>query len=292
MPPKNALDHVVVGVPDLVSARSRLEALGFQVQADAHHPFGTGNCNVFFANGTYFEPLAVTDRDAEIAALKTINTFVRRFDAYRFRHGYGPMMAAFTTDSAERMAASFQEVGLGVAPIVSFTRDQAMPDGSMATIGVHLAVSISERAPDITLFCCEHLSRDILWQEERTVHPNGAKGIVRLIAVETNPTDYQYMFQTVTGDRDLRTTSSGIEMDVPNALINVVTPTAYTSLTGLTLEARGRGPRLEAAEMLVTDLAHVSARLEAQEIAFERRGEALIVPPTEAFALTLIVREG
>ena len=292
MPPKNPLDHVVVGVPDLVSARSRLEALGFQVQADAHHPFGTGNCNVFFANGTYFEPLAVTDRDAEIAALKTSNTFVRRFDAYRFRHGYGPVMAAFTTDSAERMAASFQEAGLGAAPIVSFTRDQAMPDGSMTTIGVHLAVSISERTPDITLFCCEHLSRDILWQEERTVHPNGAKGIVRLIAVETNPTDYQYMFQTVTGDRDLRTTSSGIEMDVPNALINVVTPTAYTSLTGLTLEPRGRGPRLEAAEMLVTDLAHISARLEAQQIAFERRGEALIVPPTEAFALTLIVREG
>jgi hypothetical protein len=80
------------------------------------------------------------------------------------------------------------------------------------------------RAPDITLFCCEHLSREVLWKAERVAHPNGAKGIARLIAVETNPTDFQYLFQTVTGDRDLRTTSFGIEMDLPNALVNVVTP--------------------------------------------------------------------
>jgi hypothetical protein len=144
MTSKNALDHVVVGVPDLVSARDRLSALGFQVQADAHHPFGTGNCNVFFENGTYFEPLAVTDRDAELAALKGTNPFVKRYHAYRFRHGYGPVMAAFTTQSAQRMQAAFEAEGISAGEILSFTREQAMPDGSQTTIGVHLAVSASD----------------------------------------------------------------------------------------------------------------------------------------------------
>jgi hypothetical protein len=239
MTSKNALDHVVVGVPDLVSARDRLSALGFQVQADAHHPFGTGNCNVFFENGTYFEPLAVTDRDAELAALKGTNPFVKRYHAYRFRHGYGPVMAAFTTRARERMNARLRPKVSAQARFSRSRGSRRCPMGSQTTIGVHLAVSASERAPDITLFCCEHLSREVLWKAERTVHPNGAKGIARLIAVETNPTDFQYLFQTVTGDRDLRKHLFGIEMDLPNAL-NVVSPAAYHAMTGKTLEPWAR----------------------------------------------------
>ena len=289
---KNALDHVVVGVPDLVAARARLSALGFQVQPDAHHPFGTGNCNVFFENGTYFEPLGITDRDAELAALKTTNPFVRRYYAYRFRHGYGPIMAAFTTDSAKRMQDSFEEEGISAGDILSFTRKQAMPDGSETTIGVHLAVSASELAPDITLFACEHLSRDALWQAERLVHPNGARGITRLIAVESNPSDFQYLFQIVTGDRDLRTTSFGMEMDLPNALINVVTPTAYHAMTGEEIAPRERGPRIEAVEMTFADLDVLRALLTEQKIAFSDRGQDLVIPAQQPFALTLIALEG
>jgi hypothetical protein len=291
MIPKNALDHVVVGVPDLVSARGRLKALGFQVQPDAHHPFGTGNCNVFFENGTYFEPLAVTDRDAELVALRTTNPFVKRFQAYRFRHGYGPVMAAFTTDSAQRMNQAFAENGISAGDILSFTRQQAMPDGSETTIGVHLAVSANERAPDITLFCCEHLSRDVLWKAERVAHPNGAKGIARLIVVEANPSDFQYLFQTVTGDRDVRTTSFGMEFDLPNALVSVVSPTGFQAMTGETLEARGRGPRVEAVEMQFSDLGALRAQLGEAGVAFEDRGQDLVIQRDEDFALTIVAQE-
>lgn len=290
MTPKNALDHVAVGVPDLISARARLVSLGFQVQADAHHPFGTGNCNVFFENGTYFEPLGITDRDAELQALKEANPFVNRFDAFRFRHGYGPIMAAFTTDSAERMDALFKREGIS-GDILSFTRKQDMPDGSETTIGVHLAITSDQRAPDVTLFCCEHLSRDTLWQPERLSHPNGVLGISRLIAVETNPSDFQYLFQLVTGDRELRTTSVGLEMDLPNALVSVLSPLAYESLTGETLELWGRGPRLFAAELKVSDPGSFKRHLEDNDISCTERGTALIVPGTEAFNTTLVVQQ-
>lgn len=290
MTPKNALDHVVVGVPDLVSARARLVSLGFQVQADTHHPFGTGNCNVFFENGTYFEPLAITDRDAEIQALKDANPFVNRFDAFRFRHGYGPIMTAFTTDSAERMNGLFAADGMSAGDILSFTRKQDMPDGSETTIGVHLALTMDQRAPDITLFCCEHLSRDILWQPERVVHPNGVVGISRLIAVEPNPSDFQYLFQRVTGDRELRTTSVGLEMDLPNALVSVISPSAYESLTGQALEPWGRGPRVFATELEVANGDQFKHQLEKAGVSFTQQGRTLVVPGTDAFNTTLIVQ--
>lgn len=289
---KNALDHVVVGVPDLVSARARLTALGFLVQDDAHHPFGTGNCNVFFANGTYFEPLAVTDRDAELAALKGTNPFVKRYHAYRFRHGYGPVMAAFTTQSAKHMQGVFEAEGISAGDILSFTRAQAMPDGTETTIGVHLAVSASERAADITLFTCEHLSREALWKAERTIHPNGCKGVSRLIAVETNPSDFQYLFQSVTGDRELRTTSFGMEMDLPNAMVSVVSPTGYAAMSGETLPPRGRGPRLEAVEMLFESLDVLREQLGQAGIDCVDHGDALVVSRADAFAMTLVAREG
>jgi hypothetical protein len=288
---KNALDHVVVGTPDLGSARARLMSLGFQVQGDAHHPFGTGNCNVFFGNGSYFEPLAITDRDAELKAMRGTNSFVKRFDSYRFRHGYGPMMAAFTTDSAQRMRDVFDGQGLRVGEVLSFTRQQAMPDGGETTIGVHLALSASERAPDITLFCCEHLSRDILWKAERVVHANGALAIARLIVVESNPSDFQYLFQAVTGDRNVRTTSFGMEMDLPNALVSVVTPTGYQAMTGQGVEPRGRGPRIEAVEMLFADLGALRAILTANGIAHAEHGDGILIGPVEDFALAILARE-
>lgn len=294
MNPKNALDHVVIGVPGLAAARARLTSLGFQVQPDAHHPFGTGNCNVFFENGTYFEPLAVTDRDAELAALRTTNPFVRRYHAYRFRHGYGPIMAAFTTDSAQRMKETFEAEGISAGEILSFTRAQSMPDGSETTIGVQLAVSASERAPDITLFACEHLSRNVLWKPARTAHENGATGIARVIAVETNPSDFQYLFQTVTGDREVRTTSAGMEFDLPNALVSLVSPSAYEAMTGQALEPqgvpRGRGPRIEAVEMAFSDLKPLRAILTANAIAFDYHGEHLTIPGDESFAITIVAR--
>jgi hypothetical protein len=201
------------------------------------------------------------------------------------------VMAAFTTDSAERMNAAFEAEGISAGDILSFTRKQAMPDGSETTIGVHLAVSATERAPDITLFCCEHLSRDVLWKPERVAHPNGALGIARLVVVETNPSDFQYLFQTVTGDRDVRTTSFGMEFDLPNALVSVVSPTAYHVMTGETLAPRGRGPRIEAVEMQFADLAALRAQLGESGIAFEDRGDDLVIHRDEDFALTIVAQE-
>ena len=59
-----AIDHLVLPVTTLTLARSRLTSLGFTVAPDARHPFGTGNCCVFFKNRTYLEPITILDRNA------------------------------------------------------------------------------------------------------------------------------------------------------------------------------------------------------------------------------------
>ena len=59
-------------------ARARLTSLGFIVAPTGIHPFGTENCCVFFADGTYLEPLAIGDEQAAAKAIADGNVFVAR----------------------------------------------------------------------------------------------------------------------------------------------------------------------------------------------------------------------
>ena len=88
------IDHLVLPVTTLALARSRLTGLGFTVAPDARHPFGTGNCCVFFENRTYFEPITILDRAAaDIAAAEGV-FFVRRIKRFTERQGEGFAMLA------------------------------------------------------------------------------------------------------------------------------------------------------------------------------------------------------
>src|SRR5690348_9960814 len=82
-----SLDHLVLPVPSLATARQRLAELGFTVAPEGVHPFGTANCCVYLADGTFLEPLAVADADAQGEAAIRGNVFAARDIAYRFRRG-------------------------------------------------------------------------------------------------------------------------------------------------------------------------------------------------------------
>ena len=84
--PRN-LDHLVLPVSDLDTARARYSQLGFTVAPDGKHKFGTVNACVKFADGTFIEPLAIGHRETVEANEKKGNNFLRRDAAYRFRNG-------------------------------------------------------------------------------------------------------------------------------------------------------------------------------------------------------------
>ena len=48
-----ALDHLVLPTTSLAVARDRLTTLGFTVAPDGVHPFGTVNCCIYLADGTF-----------------------------------------------------------------------------------------------------------------------------------------------------------------------------------------------------------------------------------------------
>ena len=110
--PAKPLDHVVLPVADLGKARARLTALGFTVAPDGLHPFGTSNCCVYLADGTYLEPLAVNDREKASATAQAGNVFTGRDAAFRRNVGEEGFSAlAFTTQDAHEDHEAFVQTG-------------------------------------------------------------------------------------------------------------------------------------------------------------------------------------
>jgi len=273
------IDHLVLPVDSLKAARARYEALGFQVREDREHPFGTANCCIFFQNKTFLEPLAVADREKAEAAVVDGNIFVRRQDAYRFRHGEGFAMLALTSADADADQAAFAGQGFASGSVFGFKRQASLPDGSETTIGFRLAFAIDHRASDAMIFACQHLNPDALHDAASLVHANGALGVTGVYMAEVNPADFQYYLEATTGQRAIRASSLGIEADTPNGVVAILTPDGINALFGLSNSITIRGLRLCAFTLAVKDLDIVAKWFDDQGIGYRRQAGRLIVDP-------------
>lgn len=248
------IDHLVLPVADLGRARQRLAALGFTIAPEARHPFGTGNACVFFADASYLEPLALVDRAAVNAAIAGGVYFAARAKGFLDRCGEGFAMLAVKSGDAEADRARFEAARIGIGPVFRFRRDAAVPGGIVRPIGVDLAFARDEAAPDATFFACRHLDPDALWLPPYVAHANGARGVCGVAAVAASPADFHILLETVTGQRELRVTSFGIESILEGAVMSVLTPLGFRARYGVDAPEPGRGLRLAAVEIAVSDL--------------------------------------
>ncbi len=273
------IDHLVLPVASLDVARARYEQLGFQVQPDRQHPFGTENCCVMFGNSTYLEPLAVGDRERVEGAIVERNVFAMRQDAFRFRHDEGFAMLALRSSDARGDHEAFCRLGYAAGEPYGFERKATGPDGGETVIGVRLAYAEDHRAPDCMLFACEHLAPDILWTSENTSHPNGVTGVTGVHMSELNPADFQYYLEHLTGQRSIRASSSGIEAETGNGHVSVFTPYALEAMFGVPVRQHARGLRLRGFSLAVPDIAALADGLAGRQVGFRRMGSRIVVDP-------------
>lgn len=283
-----SIDHLVLPVTTLALARSRLTGLGFNVAPDAQHPFGSGNCCVFFENRTYLEPITILDRAAADVAAAEGNVFIRRLKRFAERRkGEGFAMLALRSEDAEADVAAFEKAGIESAPLFEFKRMAEMPDGSEREIGVRLAYAEQAEAPGATFFACQHLSPDVLFQTEYLEHPNGAQGVSAVVAVAENPADFHILLTAATGQRELRTTSFGVEATVDGQEISILTPAGFRSRYGVEPPDPRRGLIFAAFDVVVADLDVAAKALGA---AAERRENQLVVKAAPGLRAVMAVR--
>lgn len=280
LPPVRPLDHLVLPVADLDIARGRLEALGFTVAPRAEHPFGTENACVFLADGTYLEPLAVHQRETCEAEARGGNVFVARDQAFRFRRGQeGFSAVVMGTTDAQADHAAFREAGISAGDMLTFSRAFRTPDGGEGEASFGLAFAADLRAPDAFFFTCERVGVPKIDRSALERHQNGASAIRRVVAVEPNPSDFQYLLQDVTGQRDVQSHSFGIDLLCANATVSVLTPEGFRAFFGVSRAPHGRGLRLEAVVFAVSGMDRLRACLGRAGIAARKVGPRLVVDP-------------
>lgn len=286
------IDHLVLPVSDLAVARARLAALGFTVAPDARHPFGTENCCVFLADGSYLEPLGIANREECEAAALAGNSFVSRDQAFRFRRGLeGFSGIAMATGDAAADDARYRAAGLCGGAMLEFSRDMLLPGGGKATGSFRLAFAADARSPDFFFFASE---RVVALPSDRAAlerHENGVVALAEAVLSEQNPTDFQYLLQEAADEREVEALSFGMSVETPRGRITVLNAAGLEGFYGIAPAGGDRGLKGEAVVFRVADLSHCRHMLLARGIAFTERDDRLLVPPAPGQGVLFVFGE-
>ncbi len=273
-----ALDHCVLPVADLGTARNRLSALGFQVAHDALHPFGTQNACVFFGDNTYLEPLAIGDRTACEEAATRGNEFIRRDLAYRFRRGEDGFSAiVFKSDDADADHKEFCSLGLSAGQILGFSRPVADLDGNKDIAEFKLAFAADLRSPDMLFFTCERVRSPAVDRSSLQNHANGVKGISEVILSEVAPDDFVGFLEALTkskGKADIGSWNFDAGRTTVTALDHERLKAGF-ACKGV----HARGLRARALVFSVPDTDKVAKLLEGNGVAFSWLLDRIVVQP-------------
>jgi hypothetical protein len=274
------LDHLVLPVRDLETASNRLSALGFTVAPVGTHPFGTVNACVFFADGTFLEPIAIGQRETAEEAARAGNAFVARIMAYRFRVAEDGFCAlVMGSDDADDDHRRFVATGHSGGDIVSFSRPFKTSAGDEDTASFKLAFAADLRAPDAFAFTCERINVPAVDRSALQRHENGVLSISEIVAVEQNPTDFQYLLQEVVAERKVEASSFGMRIVTGGAAISVITPEGFSAFFGAAIELPTRGMQFMAIVYKVAKLETVKSLLDRAAVSYQMVGQRLVVQP-------------
>lgn len=288
--PVHPLDHIVLPTATLESAEARLSALGFTVAPRGVHPFGTENCCVYLADGTFLEPLAIGDGDVAAQAIMAGNVFVARDHTYREDHGpEGFSAIVFGTDDADHDHRTYVEAGISAGERLDFSRPFTDRSGRSDTVSFRLAFASGRDTPDAFVFACQRINAPKVDRAALQVHANGATRIRRIVAVSDDPAGQQALLAKAAGVGSAPAFSNGL-LALPNADVSVLQPEEFGSEFGL--DAGGRTAlRFVAVIFAVTDRDATEHLLVSAGIRPHLRDGRLVVPPAPGQGAAFIFEE-
>lgn len=274
-----SVDHLVLPVSDLETARGRLASLGFNVAADARHPFGTENACVFFADGTYLEPLAIGDSALYKSSIDATNSFTKRDSIFRSTQGSQGFSAIVAkTSDAVSDHARFEARHLSAGGMLQFSRPMKKTDGAIGEGRFLLAFAAEAGMRAFFLFSCQRLVALPVDRSALESHENGVTGISAIILTAKRPADYANLITAVFG-KPQQLIASGLSFETRNARITIISSDSAGEVPGM--EGVSVSDELYGAGVVytVTDLAVTEALLTANGVAFTRTGGRITVAP-------------
>jgi hypothetical protein len=273
--PVPPIDHLVLPVASLATARARLSALGFTVAPEGVHPFGTVNACVYLADGTFLEPLAIGDENKAVAAIRAGNVFVARDAAFREACAEEGLSAlVLGADDADANDATYRAEGISAGGMLEFSRAFVGADGKSDTASFRLAFAAMRDAPDAFFFACQRVNVPHVDRSALQAHPNT---VVRLKAVPVAASDPERARTFLQRDLGIAGAPTA-DPAASNAAIPVRTARELRDEFGIDAPADS-ALRLAAVVFGVADLAAAEANLTRSAIAFRRHAGRLVIAP-------------
>lgn len=276
--PVHPLDHIVLPTATLESAEARLALLGFTVAPRGIHPFGTENCCVYLADGTFLEPLAVGDAEIAAQAIMAGNVFVARDHTYREDHGAEGFSAiVFGTDDADHDHRAYVEAGISAGEKLDFSRPFTDRSGKSDTVSFRLAFASGRDTPDAFVFACQRINAPKVDRAALQAHANGAAAIHGIVAVSDDPAGQQALLAKAAGSGMASAQANGL-LALPNADVLLMRPDEFEA--EFAIGAGGRTAlRFAAVIFAVPDRATTERLLVSAGIKHHLQGGRLVVPP-------------
>lgn len=260
------IDHCVLPVADLGTARSRLNALGFSVAPEGRHPFGTQNACVYFADDTFLEPLAIADRQDIATARREGNVFIERDAVFRQTHGEEGFSAlVFKTANADADHLAFDQAGISAGPMLTFSRAFVDAGGTSGTASFKLAFAAQPEEAATYLFTCQRIGQPTVDRSALERHENGALAIKAIVAEAGEPEEGRAFV-----DRACPTQPGTIEVH-----------------SG----PQGSGLRFRGIVLGVSDLARTEELFAGRAINYSKTERHILVPPAPGQGVQLAFEE-
>ena len=284
------IDHLVLDVRDLDSARETYSRFGFTTTPRAIHPFGTGNSLVQLQNN-FLELLTVVDESkftASAAGQFEFSTFNKRYlDARE-----GMSMLVFEGHDAAGDYAEFAASGLDTHKPFHFERKATLPHGEQVTVAFSLVFITDKLMPDAVFFTCQQHAPEYFWKPEYQRHKNGASMISEVIMVANNPADLSEILGSIQGKQAVSVSGDDLWAATERGVVTVVTPRNFESRFGVA-PVGPQSPHFAAFQITVADLSKTEMLLKGNTVPFRKTQDTLQIGPETAFGCVLeFVPEG
>lgn len=284
-----ALDHLVLGTHDLDAAGALFTALGFSVGARNRHPWGTENRIIQFGDETFLELITVAENGLiPPHGLRhfSFGAFVR--DALARRSGLS--MLVLKGQDARADAAEFARAKIGDFEPFDFARKGKRPDGSDTEVAFSLAFARDETMPECGFFTCQQKFPQNFWSKAAQDHANGALGISRVTIVAENPSDHHIFLSSLVGERAMRSTSFGIEIEAGRGVIEIVSPEGFAFRYGEAAPVSS-SPQFAGIGLRLSNLDGLRRQATSAAVDLREYGGALVLPGSSMLATTFMFEQ-
>lgn len=270
--PINGVDHAIIGVRDLESARETFARLGFTMSPRGRHiGRGTANYCMMFEHD-YLELRGIVDASQFAAGLD-------RF----LEQGEGLAGLVFSTGNAEDCRQALLRSGIWVEEPMSVSRVIELPDEEV-TLGFKLLHLPDEHTPNLHAVIIQHLTLALLRRPDWLSHANGAHAISVATVVVDALAGLTEAYGRLFGADYVSEEKGAVTVATAHGKIVFATPTAFADRHyDVKIDDTRTLPRLMALELQVRDPKATALYLSGQRIAYEQEPDGtVLVPPSEA----------